>query len=215
MAPSLADPEVYRWVDEKGKVHYTDKPPPGVGHKRLEITPAAPAAEVPSAADELHRFLSRRRQHDEERERERKDREQRREAQRWEDEDLRKRCVDLELQRDILSMSSAVFVDPSGKYHATRWRFTLEDQGARENPQRFLSDAEIEQAKARVNREIEAACASLDKKSLDQAYREQAHKKWCEQQRNLLMAMQKPERRIPNSEVRELEDSIAASCERE
>jgi len=29
VAPSLADPEVYRWVDEKGKVHYTDKSPPG------------------------------------------------------------------------------------------------------------------------------------------------------------------------------------------
>jgi len=33
--PSLAD--LYKWVDENGKVHYTDTPPPGKKAKRLDL----------------------------------------------------------------------------------------------------------------------------------------------------------------------------------
>jgi hypothetical protein len=46
---ALAD--VYRWVDEDGRVHFTDRPPPGEG-EQLEIAPA-PGPQRPSgrAAD--------------------------------------------------------------------------------------------------------------------------------------------------------------------
>lgn len=35
----------YRWVDQNGKVHYGDRPPPAVAGKAQELKLAAPAAE--------------------------------------------------------------------------------------------------------------------------------------------------------------------------
>lgn len=62
-SPASAIADMYKWVDENGKVHYTDSPPPGKKAKKLDLkinsisgppvvstigtsTPAASAAKV-------------------------------------------------------------------------------------------------------------------------------------------------------------------------
>jgi len=47
---SAANAEMYRWVDEKGKVHYTDTPPPANIKNRRTLKPAARAPAPPPAA---------------------------------------------------------------------------------------------------------------------------------------------------------------------
>ena len=58
--------EVFRWVDDNGRVHYTDKPPPGQG-ERVEVTtspepPAATASDRDQNRQRLLRMYERERQ---------------------------------------------------------------------------------------------------------------------------------------------------------
>lgn len=49
LVPFLASAEIYRWVDENGKVHYSDKAPPGVKvEKRSYSNVATPFRKAPS-----------------------------------------------------------------------------------------------------------------------------------------------------------------------
>lgn len=41
--PLAVAAQVYRWVDEKGVVHYTQTPPPGFDAKKLDEAPPPPA----------------------------------------------------------------------------------------------------------------------------------------------------------------------------
>ncbi len=45
---------IYKWVDENGKVHYSDKPPPEEGAQEMDIE-SDPAASTPSLTDAEHR----------------------------------------------------------------------------------------------------------------------------------------------------------------
>jgi hypothetical protein len=46
-----ASAQMYKWVDENGKVQYSDKPPPS-NVKTQKLRPAAPAASAPAAKDD-------------------------------------------------------------------------------------------------------------------------------------------------------------------
>jgi len=48
LLPGLASAEVYRWVDDNGKVHFTDRPPPGRG-EAVDIRPSPDADPAPSS----------------------------------------------------------------------------------------------------------------------------------------------------------------------
>lgn len=48
LLPVLANAEIYRWTDETGKVHYSDKKPPGVvAEKKAYVNVATPWRKVP------------------------------------------------------------------------------------------------------------------------------------------------------------------------
>lgn len=48
LLPTLASAEIYRWTDETGKVHYSDKKPPGVkAEKKAYLNVATPWRKVP------------------------------------------------------------------------------------------------------------------------------------------------------------------------
>lgn len=64
-----ASAQLYRWVDENGRVRYTDRPPPAGVKARTIATPAAPAASAsnkddasraPTAAEQEQAFQKRR-----------------------------------------------------------------------------------------------------------------------------------------------------------
>ena len=49
-APSLA--QMYKWVDERGVTHYSEKPPPGRKAQQIQSAPAEPAAPAAPAASQ-------------------------------------------------------------------------------------------------------------------------------------------------------------------
>lgn len=53
---SLSGAEVYKWVDDKGKVHYGDCPPPDCASKEVPVVPAPTAEAVEAAKERLRRL---------------------------------------------------------------------------------------------------------------------------------------------------------------
>src|SRR5215216_1310827 len=54
LAAAPASAQMYKWVDKDGKVHYSDKPPPGTKAQVIAPAPAKPAP-VPVQANEKSR----------------------------------------------------------------------------------------------------------------------------------------------------------------
>jgi hypothetical protein len=51
MLPAIASADIYRWTDETGKTHYSDKAPPGVKAEKKEyVNVATPWRKVPKPA---------------------------------------------------------------------------------------------------------------------------------------------------------------------
>jgi hypothetical protein len=55
LLPAVAAAQAYRWVDDKGQVHYTQVPPPGKNAQ--PVGPAAPPAAAPNQ-DALNRSMA-------------------------------------------------------------------------------------------------------------------------------------------------------------
>jgi hypothetical protein len=97
---------MYRWVDENGRVHYTDTPPPGTSKgEKIEVKPTPPSAPVAPPSDARTRDLETRG------ERAQKAREAQKAAY---DEarsaEIRKaRCRDAQGQLQVLRMQRPVF----------------------------------------------------------------------------------------------------------
>jgi hypothetical protein len=53
-APALGT-EIYRWVDEEGAVHFSDRPPQGRPMERIEVQPPMGALPLPDAEEILRR----------------------------------------------------------------------------------------------------------------------------------------------------------------
>jgi len=72
LAASTAHPQVYRWVDEQGKVHYGERPPSGAKaspvEDRLAAPPGAPAPKAAPDASQQERDFQRRRMEREQKE---------------------------------------------------------------------------------------------------------------------------------------------------
>lgn len=51
--PALATAQVYRWTDAKGKVHYSDQPPPAGAKQATEKNIKGSAAERPAAQPQI------------------------------------------------------------------------------------------------------------------------------------------------------------------
>jgi hypothetical protein len=54
VAPALGT-EIYRWVDEAGGVHFSDRPPQGRPTERIEVQPPMGALPLPDAKEILRR----------------------------------------------------------------------------------------------------------------------------------------------------------------
>ena len=129
--------EVYKWIDEQGRVHYGDKPPEQ-GAREMQVDPGTGSGgPIPSDAqrrDKTQRLL---RAFDEER-RLKQQREQRQEAEAAE---RRQRCA---RARDRLR-----------RYTHAGGLYEIDDQGNR----RFLDDSRRRQAEERARRDVEKWCS--------------------------------------------------------
>lgn len=140
-APAAA--QMYKWVDEKGVTHYSEKPPPGRKAQQMQSAPAAPSAPAASPAEaastwsDKERDFKRRsieRDQDEQKKRKKESDERQRVAMR------REQCM--EAQGDIAALNEQ------------RPIYWINEKGERE----YLKDGDRPEAMRRAKERVEAYC---------------------------------------------------------
>ena len=90
----LMGAEVYKWVDESGRIYYSDKPPPGKTAKKVEL-PTAPSQDQPAVGGKTLEQQEAEFQHrQKQREATARREEAEREAARKAGTDLKKQCAE-------------------------------------------------------------------------------------------------------------------------
>ena len=84
---------IYKWVDEHGKVHFGDSPPPEQGAEVVRTAPAPDAEDVQRSREKLDRLLQQQQTSARQRERAEQDRREAQAAGRRESEDRDRRCA--------------------------------------------------------------------------------------------------------------------------
>ena len=100
--------EVYKWVDDQGKVHYSDAPPRGTGSKKLEV-PVDTPQQRENAQQRLKAFLEQREAQETIRNQKQAGKREAQAAKRWEKEQRLGRCLAAQEQLDLLQLGRPVF----------------------------------------------------------------------------------------------------------
>lgn len=135
---AAAQAQVYKWVDEKGRTHYGEKPPEGA--KASEVArPTPPSDPAKARAPDDWRRKAREAK---------RDKVQREQA----DEHARQREASLRAQRERRCRDARIALDRLENVHNL---YKYDERGERV----YLGDAEREPEKARVRGEIREHCA--------------------------------------------------------
>ena len=221
--PVPADAGIYKWVDEEGRMHYSDAPPKG-GSREIETESGPSDEQIRRARDEMKSFLQRQDQRSEAyREAREKTRQQKLAA---EEEDSRhiKNCIfaqeqlrKLKLLRPvfrIVGKGEEIYVDYQGK----RLIFGDNDElifndwvdGERvymDDDQRAL---EIDSYQV----EVGAYCDTdrMDPEKLDEARSKLYQDRICARARENLDKLADPQMHTPSSDIRKAESWIKHFC---
>lgn len=134
--------DLYRWVDENGKVHYTDTPPPGNARKSKKLqTPSAvaPSVETEDDAQQAPSYVEK-------------------------EAEFRKRQVEKAEQQAAQAREKQEADDKKNNCNAARSRLATLQAGGRiarydaQGEREILGDKEIQDGIASAKNEIEAAC---------------------------------------------------------
>jgi hypothetical protein len=106
---------IYKWVDEQGKVHLGDNPPPGQDAEPIQAAPAPDAQDVQRSRDTLDSLLKRQQRRASKRAREAETRRQEREASQRASEIRMQHCLAAREALATLRWPGAVYaVDGKG-----------------------------------------------------------------------------------------------------
>lgn len=136
---------IYKWVDEQGRVHYSDRPPAGQRAEVVEVAPAPPAEQQQAAAARLEELSAESAAISQRVEQERLHRREATERATREEGSRHEACVEALEQRAVLDLARPVY---------KRQRVSA---GVYERV--YLADAERGVEKARLDELIEANCS--------------------------------------------------------
>jgi hypothetical protein len=198
--------DIYRWIDEDGKVHYSDKPAQNVETERMKMEPS----NVPKRPNEGQLRLRLREQAEKEAALRIEARRARSGAERAEREEhlaQERRCLEARKQLAVLQEQLPVYRDEKGKFRAKWLRDTY--QGRRE----YLDDATRASEIGRVQQTITSYCQNRD----DAEEQELARKQWirsehCFAARADLEALERPGARAPRQTLEEKRQVVERYC---
>ncbi len=207
---SLAAPatEIYKWVDEDGRVHYTDQPPENRPSPSDPIDSKALAQGVePSKA--LKELV----------EQDKKDRksrlEQRQAALRARRAERANRavtddyCLRARMRLSLLQEQRPVFRDEDGEYHIDWLRRTDPYEGRRE----YLDDPARARAVEHAQQAIQVNCRNADDEDSQRAARRQwLRSQACITEREDLRQLERPSARATRQELAEKRELVQFLC---
>jgi hypothetical protein len=138
----LAESQVYKWVDEDGNVHYSDKPPVNQQSTEVEIQQPAPAPEIPEpdeAGETGDTKMSAEAWLEQQRAEREADRQQKK-SQKWITEaDTSQQCSNARRMLDRLEIQCPAFYDDRG---ILRVECPYQPRIAYEGERRYIEDAD-------------------------------------------------------------------------
>ena len=135
LAAATSGAQVYEWKDEKGKTHFSDKPPPGsVRAQQIGASPASGASGSGSKTTADRELEYRKRQKD---------------AQDKAEKDQKDRAANTERKESCEAARRLLATLESGERVALR-----DEQGERY----YMDDAQLEQETAKARQLIQSAC---------------------------------------------------------
>lgn len=205
----LAAPAIYKWVDEEGRVHYSDQPPPDVETETVETEPA-PAGAAREAVEARTRAFEEARKERAQRTAERDAKAASEAARRSEDEARAARCAAAREQLIILQEQRPVYRDESGNLRVQARRGVFDGyEGQRD----YLEDAEREALLARARDEVEMYCVEPDSVEQEAMAREQwLRSQQCATARAELAWLEEPRLRTPESELKNKRAEVRRYC---
>ena len=111
----FAGAQVYKWVDEKGQVHFGDCPPDDCEAEELTLPEGPTEEEIEAAQEKLHKTLESRNSRDKEQEDRQRETSSEEYARHLMEDDRFKRCVEAREQFEVLELKVRVFrLDTNG-----------------------------------------------------------------------------------------------------
>lgn len=197
----LAAQEIYKWVDEVGRVHYSDQPPEGIVAERVPL--AAPSRATRDPSEELRRVVE---QADRARIARRNDR---LEAQATRDERVLREqiCSQARMTLAILQEQRPVYRDEHGQFRPQWAQDTY--TGNRDHVDAATRAVEV----ARAERDIAQSCLNPgDANEQALARRRLALSELCAAGRAELTELERPSARTPRSELEPKRAAVSAYC---
>lgn len=209
LAVGNAAGETYKWVDESGQTHFSDRPPPGVVVEQIQIRPPPSSLSPEQAAERVDQLRM----------------QQAAEAARRGEEDKaeagaeaeaqvryarRERCDRARWALAALETQRPVYRDENGAYRVKRGPNEPDVYaGTRE----YLDDAtrarEIARAQAVMTEDCAAFPDAQDKTLAEEELRLAEH---CEAAQAELAALRRPEARAPADEIAHRQQFIEQNC---
>jgi hypothetical protein len=191
-----ASAAIYKWVDEKGVTHYSETPPSNQKSQKVQL----PAITSPTTT--MDNNLSNRI-------RQEKNENPENITPNTDSGGLREeeRCIEARKQLAMLQLQRPVYRDKEGKLHA-RWKYDTY-KGERE----YLSDAARPAEIERVRQEILASCQNPDDANAQELVRKEWVKsEYCVAARADLEALERPEAKTTQQELREKRQEVDKYC---
>jgi len=196
---------VYKWVDEKGSVHYSDKPTDTHNSEVVNIEPGPSAEEIKKAsekAEELKQRFHKEYISDQSQNKERLDEKEKQLAQ-------EQQCLEARMQLAILQeLHLPAYRDEQGEFHA-KWKYDTY-QGNRE----YLDDAMRASAIEQARENVLASCVNPD----DAKEQELARMKWiraerCAKHTVELEALERPGSRAVTQDLEKKRRLVKVYCD--
>ena len=199
-----AGPEIYKWVDEEGNVHYSDSPPENVESERVEVDVAPPVGD-----GSAKRLLEQAEQTRERLASERQARASADEAEASRRAADSQRCVFARQQLISLQQNLPVYRDETGKLR------TLSEYDVYEGEREYLDDDERRLEMVRVQKDIERYCEHPgDRGEQFEAAWERTMSKRCEAARAQLKAVE-ADRHSPRQAIEDARAEVRRYCDGE
>lgn len=196
--------QLYKWVDEKGQVHYGDKPPADAKSETLRPPPPVGSGEE---AAQQHKRLEQAVREMESREEERRKEALDRKAAKVARKDSKNLCLALRRELDVLDSGLPVYRDEIGQFRV-QWK-SDPYQGER----RYLQENEKRIEIERVRSEIAVDCGNPDDPKARRLAREQqVSAEQCEARKADLEQLRRPQSKASDDKIEAQRRLVAAVC---
>ena len=201
----IANAQVYKWVDEKGGVHYGSCPPPECKPEKIEIVPGPSGEQRRQAQESLERLIEEQKERNHVLEQER----ERRQAQKAREEEEFGRCLEARKQLAVLEeLQLPAYRDEQGKFRA-KWMYDTY-KGKR----RYLDHAARVEEIQRARQNVATYCEDPD----DAEEQALARSQWirsekCAAARAELEAAERPGSRASRENLEDKRAWVKLHCE--